>query len=141
MTGAAKEATLAAVQVGLQRSFRAARVDFVLRGGTGRAPGLRESRVTAELLPSLWTGRGGFGAGIGLGLGGGIGYQQIDGRENRWSGVGYVSPTVLAAIALGQRLALEVSGSLPFPFTLLRRDDRMTVTSSGTLWLGLSWDL
>jgi hypothetical protein len=138
MDGAAKDAMLAAVHLGLQRSFARLRVDVVLRAGTGRAPSMREDRVTAEILPSLWTGRGGFAAGMGIALGGGIGYQKVDGRQSHWSGLAYVSPTVLCELRLGDRFALQASGSLPFPFTLLRRDDRMTFASAGALWLGLS---
>ena len=136
MDGAAKDALLAGGLLGLRREIGAMRLDGALRAGTGRAPGMRENRVTAEILPSIWTGRGWFSAGLGVGLGGGFAIEEVDGRQSHWSGLAYASPTALCAFRLGERYALQASAGLPF--TLLRRDGGMTVTSLATLWLGLS---
>jgi len=136
LDGAAKDALLAGARLGVQRRLGVLRVEAALHAGTGRAPSMRENRVVAELLPSFWTGRGWLSAGVGLGLGGGIAVEQVDGRDSHWSGLAHVSPTVLCALRLGDRYALQASASLPV--TLLRRDNRMTVTALGALWLGFS---
>jgi hypothetical protein len=136
MDGAAKDALLAGGLLGLRREIGSMRVDAAVRGGTGRAVGMRENRLTAEILPSLWLGRGRFSAGLGVGLGGGLAVEQVDGRQSHWSGLAYASPTALGALRLGDRYALQANAGLPF--TLLRLDGGMTITALATLWLGLS---
>jgi hypothetical protein len=136
MEGVAKDALLEGVDLGVQRRFGAKRVDVVLRAGSGRAPGMRENRVTGEVMPSLWAGLGRFGAGLGIGLGAGTAIEQVDGRQIHWSGLAFASPTVLVGFRLDRDFALQASADIPI--TLLRRNDRMTVTAVGALWLGLS---
>jgi hypothetical protein len=136
MDGVAKDALLGGIHLGAQRSFGAKRMDMTLRAGSGRAPGMRENRVTAEVMPSLWAGLGRFSAGLGLGLGAGFAVEQLDDGPIHWSGLAFASPTVLFAFRLDHRFTLQASAEMPI--TLLRRDDRSTVTALGALWLSLS---
>lgn len=135
MDGAAKRTWLGGLQLGVERRFGAKQVDVALRAGTGRASGMRENRITAEAIPSLWTGAGRLGAGLGLGLGGGIASEQLDVGKTHWSGLGFVSPTLLLALRLGHGFDVFANASLPL--TLLRRDDHMTFTTLGNVWIGL----
>jgi hypothetical protein len=136
MDGAARDAVLASARVAVQRGDGAVHLDLVLTGGTGRAPGMRESRVTAEVAPSLWTGWGRLGAGFGLGLGAGFAQEQIDHGGVHWSGLVFVSPGVRFALRVSQRLSVQASAELPI--TLLRRDNHTTIAALGSLWLGLA---
>ena len=139
MDGAAKRAWLGGLQLGVGRRFGATQVDFAVRAGTGRAPGMRENRISAEVLPSRWIGAGRLGAGLGLGLGGGFADEQLDVGKTHWSGFGFVSPTLLLGVRLGHGFGMYANASLPL--TLLRRDDRMTFTTLGSVWIGLSREL
>jgi hypothetical protein len=134
--GVARDAMLLGARLGLQRSFGAKRLALSISASTGRAPHMRENRVTAEILPSWWVGTGRASLGLGLGLGGGTGIERIDGGQIQWSGLAFASPTVLLEIRLGNRLALHASAELPL--VLLRRDDRITATALAAAWLGLS---
>jgi hypothetical protein len=136
MDGVAKDAFLGGVHLGVGRSFGAERVDMAVLAGTGRARGMRENRVALEVLPSIWTGVGRFAAGLGVGLGGGVALEQLDNGQIHWSGLAFASPTVLLALRLDRRWALQ--GNAGMSLALLRRDDRMTVTALGEVWLGLS---
>ena len=136
LDGAARDAMLSGARLGLQRSFGTKCLAANISAGTGRAPGMRENRITAEVLPSWWVGTGRVSAGFGLGLGGGTGIERIGGGRTQWSGLAFASPTVLLEVRLGHRLALHASAELPL--TLLRRDDRITATALAAAWLGLS---
>jgi hypothetical protein len=137
LDGAAKNAVLGGGRFSLERHFGAKRLAVNISAGTGRAPGMRENRVTAEVLPSWWLGTGRFRAGLGLGLGAGTGIEQIDSsRQIQWSGLAFASPTVLGEVGLGRQFALQASAELPL--TLLRRDNQITATALGAAWLGLA---
>ena len=137
LDGAAKDAVLGGGRLGLERRFGAKRLAVTISAGTGHAPGMRENRVTAEVLPSWWLGTGRLSAGLGLGLGAGTGIERIDGNvQIRWSGLAFASPTALVEVGLGHRFALHASAELPL--TLLRRDNQVTATALGAAWLGLS---
>jgi hypothetical protein len=138
LDGATKDAMLTGGRVGVQRSFGAKRLAVNLGVGSGRATGLRENRVTAEVLPSWWLGRGRVSAGLGLGLGAGSGIERMDRTGHiHWTGLAFASPTALAEVSLGGRLALQASAELPV--TVLRRDDHLSTTALWAAWLGLSW--
>jgi len=137
LDGAAKDARLGGGRLSLERHFGATRLAATLSAGTGRAPGMRENRVTAEVLPSWWLGTGRFSAGLGLGLGAGTGIERIDGSgQIQWSGLAFASPTALVEVGLGHRFALHASAELPL--TLLRRDHQVTATALVAAWLGLA---
>jgi hypothetical protein len=134
--GVAEGAWLGGVRAGLERRWGSSRLALVGAAGTGRAQGMREDRFGAELLPSGWIGRGRLGLGLGLGLGAGLALEQTDSAEIHWSGLAWASPTALLELRVDPRLAIGASGGLPI--TLLRRDDRLTVTVLPTAWVGLS---
>lgn len=135
--GAAKNVVLGGGRLSLERRFGAKRLAVAINAGTGRAPGMRENRVTAEVLPSWWLGTGRVGAGLGLGLGAGTGVERIDGSGHiQWSGLAFASPTALVEVGLGHRFALHANAELPL--TLLRRDNQIVATALGAAWLGLS---
>lgn len=137
LDGVAKDAVLGGGRLGLERRFGAKRLAVNISAGTGRASGMRENRVTADVLPSWWLGTGRFSAGLGLGLGAGTGIERIDGSGHvQWSGLAFASPTALVEVGLGHRFAMHASVELPL--TLLRRDDRVTATALGAAWLGLA---
>jgi len=137
LDGAAKDAVLIGGRLSLERHFGSKRLAVTIGAGTGSAPGMRENRVTAEVLPSWWLGTGRFSAGLGLGLGAGTGIERIDGSgQMQWSGLAFASPTALVEVGLGHRFALHASAELPL--TLLRRDNQITATALGAAWLGLA---
>lgn len=137
LDGAAQGALLSGGRLAVERSFGAKRLAVSLSAGTGRAPGMREDRVTAEVLPSWWLGAGRVSAGLGLGLGAGTGIEQVDsGAQIHWTGLAFASPTALFEMQLGERFALQASAELPL--TLLRRDDKLTASTLAAAWLGLA---
>lgn len=137
LDGAATDSVLGGGRISLERRFGAKRLAMTISAGTGRAPGMRENRVTAEVRPSWWLGGGRFSAGLGIGLGAGTGIERIDGSGNiQWSGLAFASPTALVEVGLGHRFALHASAELPL--TLLRRDNHVTATALGAAWLGLT---
>jgi hypothetical protein len=134
--GVADGASLGVVRAGVERSFGARRLAALLTAGTGRAPGMRENRFGAELLPSLWTGRGPARAGIGLGVGAGVALEHTDAGQVHWSGLAWASPTALLEVRLARALALGIGGELPI--TVLRRDGALAVAMLPAAWVGLS---
>ena len=76
LDGAAKDALLAGGRFGVERSFGAKRLALTFAPARARAPGMRENRVTAEVMPSWWLGAGRLSAGLGAGLGAGHGNRE-----------------------------------------------------------------
>jgi hypothetical protein len=134
--GISEDAVLAGGRLGLQRAFGNRRLALTLSGATGRAPGMRENRVAAAILPSWWVGGGRVRAGLGLAVGGGIAFERTDLARNHFSGLAYTSPTLALEIGLDDRLSLQAIAELPL--ALLRRDDRLTVIALPSAWFGLS---
>ncbi len=137
LDGAAKDALLAGGRFGVERSFGAKRLALSLCAGTGRAPGMRENRVTAEVMPSWWLGAGRLSAGLGAGLGAGTGIEKVDsGGQIHWTGLAFASPTALLEVRLADQFAMQASAELPVNF--FRRDNQMTATALGAVWIGLA---
>jgi hypothetical protein len=135
--GVADGASLGVLRAGVDRSHGEQwRLAALLIAGTGRAVGMRENRFGAELLPSVWTGRGALRAGIGLGIGGGVALERTDAGQTHWSGLAWVSPTASLELRLTARVAVGVGGELPV--TLLRRDDRIALAALPAAWLALA---
>jgi hypothetical protein len=135
--GIAEGASLGVLRAGAERSLgHSQRLAVLLMAGTGRAPGMRENRFGAALLPSLWTGGGRARAGIGLGVGGGVAQEHADAGQFHWSGLAWVSPTVSLELRLAHTIAVGAGGELSV--AVLRRDDRIAVTGLPSAWIGLS---
>jgi hypothetical protein len=97
---------------------------------------MRESRVGAELLPSLGAARGPWRGGVGLGVGGGVELERTDAGHLHWSGLAWASPTVLLDVALVPGWTAGVTAELPV--AVLRRDDRVALAVLPAAWLVLS---
>jgi hypothetical protein len=100
---------------------------------------MHENRVGLEVLPSVGTGAGRVRVGAGLGVGAGVAVERTDAGDTHWSGLGWLSLTGLFELRLARSVALTASAQVPT--TLLRRDDRITVTLLPTAWLGVAWGL
>lgn len=137
LDGAAKDALLAGGRFGLEHVVGARKLAVVLSAGTGRAPSMRENRVSVAVLPSWWLGADRVRAGLGLGLGAGAGFERVDkDGQTHWTGLAFVSPTALVEFRLAHRFALQASAELPI--TLFRRDNQLTAAPLASAWLGLA---
>lgn len=137
LDGVANDTWLSGGRLAVERSFGNKRLGVSISAGTGRAPRMRENRVSAQVLPSWWLGQGRWRAGLGLGLGAGAGLARTDSDgQMHGTGLAFASPTGLMEVHLVDRWAVQASAELPL--TLLRRDDRLTWAALFAGWLGLS---
>ena len=134
--GVAAGAAIMGGRIGIDLDQGRRRLSLALLGGTGRTDGMREDRFGAEVTSTWWTGGGEIRFGAGAGVGSGVATEHADAGDTHWSGLGWATVVVRAAVQLPQRLAIDVAGELPA--ALLRRDGGTTVTLLPAAWVGLS---
>jgi len=131
--GVAGGAAIKAGRLAIENDRNGRRLSLAMFGGAGRTAGMRESRFGAESTVTWWTRGDAICLGAGGGIGSGVAIEHLDAGDAHWTGLGWATAVVRAAIPLPQRLAIDVAGELPV--VLLRRDGSNTVALLPSGWV------
>jgi uncharacterized caspase-like protein len=105
---------------------------LLLRVGTARGDGFRESAALAAAGARWGTDRGRLRAWVGLDLGGGAIAQDIDTTRRRWTGAVIGGPAAGLALRVTDRVSLGLDGELTL--AVLRRNG-----GAAAAWLPAGW--
>ncbi len=130
-------AWLGALRGGLAQRWAAFELDVTLIAETGRVAPTRENRFGVEVLPLSWAqGDRRVRVGGGIGAGGGAALQRSDQGVLYWSGMAWLSPTLLVQTRIDRQFTFDVIAQLPI--AAVRRDDHLVAELLPSAWIGLT---